>query len=510
MPPATELSESVRGEAPPAPPRPPLMAGRGFRAALAALVSPAVLAIAISALGLFLRIEHALTFDGPKRGSDYGVYVHGVHWIGKHKRPFWFDPSVNGQISYQPPLWYAAGSVLFRLTHSERSIAALAVIGWMIRQALLALLLKRAAPDAPWSALVALAVHAVLPISVLIDGKVTPEGMHAGLFMIALYALWRMEREAGDSGIRPRTAVMFGLMAGLGLLTKATSSILVLTAVAVFAWRMAIGVRAHGLSALAQAWRRMLRPLLLAGAVFCLVVGWWCAPNLRAHHHPFPHLWDLEGPKQHAELAQPLTYRRPLGWALPFHLREYLRFPLIGGKNTPHPNFWAYVIVGTWSDLYNRGFCRLKGGPTVDSAWGGLSSIMHSGPEWQVTQRCVDHFSKLAWLGLVLSCGAVLAVFAVAWVNLRSGGREGSLVLPLASALVVFFVFSFALTYPFDGNAVLNPRYLLSAAAPMSACVGLALARLRPGSLVRRLAHAFSFAGIGAATLLLLWERFGI
>jgi hypothetical protein len=480
-----------------------------FRTALAALITPGVLAIAISALGLFLRVEHALTFDGPVRGSDYGVYMQGVRWMLEHKRAFAFAPGLSGQVNYQPPLWYAAGAIVLHFTHSERAIAALAVLAWVVRQALLALLLRRAAPEAPWSGLAALWIHAVLPLGVLIDGKVTPEGMHAGLFMVALYFLWRMEREAGDAGIRTRTAVLFGLTAGLGLLTKATSSILMMTAVAVFTWRAALLLQAAGRPGISAVWRRIVRPLAVAGVIFCVVVGWWCGPNLSKYHHPFPHPWDREGPKEHAELAQPTSYRRPVGWALPFHIREYLRFPIIGGKNTPHPNFWGYSVIGTWTDLYNRGFCRLPDKATVDEVWGGRYGTMPQRPPWTVTQRCVSHLSKMAWLGLLLSCGTVLSVLAVARASLRSGGREGSLVLPLASALVVFFVFMFALVYPFDSMAVLNPRYLLAAATPMAACLGLALARLRPGSAWRRLAHAFSFAGIGAMTVLLLWERFG-
>src|SRR4051812_37024456 len=104
-----------------------------FRAAFVALITPGVLAIAISALGLFLRIEHALTFDGPKRGSDYGVYMQGVRWTLEHKRAFAFDPSINPQVNYQPPLWYAAGAAVLRFTNSEREIAALAVVAWMVR-----------------------------------------------------------------------------------------------------------------------------------------------------------------------------------------------------------------------------------------------------------------------------------------------------------------------------------------------------------------------------------------
>lgn len=43
-------------------------------------------ALAVSMFGLALRIEHAVTFDGPGRGSDYASNVEGVYWMLKHWR----------------------------------------------------------------------------------------------------------------------------------------------------------------------------------------------------------------------------------------------------------------------------------------------------------------------------------------------------------------------------------------------------------------------------------------
>src|SRR5207245_780649 len=112
-----------------------------------------------------LRVEHALTFDGPVRGSDYDVYVRGVRWMLEHKQPFDFDRSVPYQVRYQPPLWYALSAIILRLTSSERAIAGLAVSGWLVRQWLLARILRQAIPKQKWSAVAALALHAFLPLS---------------------------------------------------------------------------------------------------------------------------------------------------------------------------------------------------------------------------------------------------------------------------------------------------------------------------------------------------------
>ena len=91
----------------------------------------------------------------------------------------------------------------------------------------------------------------------------------------------------------------------------------------------------------------------------------------------------------------------------------------------------------------------------------------------------------------------------------RTRGPEQSRVLPVAAVLVIAFVFLFALKYPFDGMAVLNPKYLLSAVTPMAACFGLWLSHFQEGSRAWKVAHRLSFVGIGLVTVLLITERFG-
>jgi hypothetical protein len=96
--------------------------------------------------------------------------------------------------------------------------------------------------------------------------------------------------------------------------------------------------------------------------------------------------------------------------------------------------------------------------------------------------RCVHFFVQLLRAGIPITLLSVWAVGYVAWDQLRTAGRRGSLVLPSVIGLVVFFVMMFAVVYPFDDNVVLNPRYLLPAAAPIAACLGM---RSAPCSLPR-------------------------
>jgi ABC-type Na+ efflux pump permease subunit len=170
----------------------------------------------------------------------------------------------------------------------------------------------------------------------------------------------------------------------------------------------------------------------------------------------------------------------------------------------PRPNFWAVTVTGTWSDFYNRGFCRLRGDEAISQVWAG-----EHGPIWAVSTRCVRLFVELFWVGVVLTLATVIALLHTAVSHFRSGGRRGSLVLPVASILVVSFVMMFALVYPLDNNAVLNPRYLLPIATPMTACFGLGLSAFPTGRWKSTLVHLLAFAAIIAVTVLVVVERFG-
>ena len=289
-----------------------------------------VLSVLVTVLGLVLRVEHALTFDGPGRGADYAVNLHGVRWMLEHRRPFDFTEQVSVQVRYQPPIWYALGAVILKLTGQERPIAWLAVIGWLIRQLILARLLKEVIPNRPWSALVALSINALLPLSVLTDGKLNPEGLHTTIFMVAVYGLWRVEREAHTlNGVSTRAALLFGGFSGLAVLTKATAGVLPLAGAIVWAWQL-WSVRTDVGSSAKRI--QLLRSALVAGLSWVVVAGWWCGPNLLKYGHPFPHIWNLS-----KHLPDPVLYRRPLGWILPFTWREYLDFPIIYTDRIPRP-----------------------------------------------------------------------------------------------------------------------------------------------------------------------------
>jgi hypothetical protein len=315
--------------------------------------------------------------------------------------------------------------------------------------------------------------------------------------MIAVYWLWRMEREARDAtGIRLLTAAIFGLCAGLGMLTKATSGVLPMALAIFVLWRSYEEL--NGGNDLSLAWKSFLLPAAVSGLVWCLVAGWWVAPNLLKYGHPFPHPWDLSPPPNVPEMLQPAMYRRPLGWALPFYWRHYLSEPMLENYLYPTPNLWAQFVTGTWTDLINRGFCRVQGEGVFTKYFDG----------WPVSGRCIRVLSWMAHIGLFTTVIMLGCLFRTFCNSLRSVGQKGSFVLPLIAFLVVFFTSMFTLAYPVDGMVTTNPRYLLPASIPIAACLAIGLSEIEQ-PVIRRVLMSLMGAVATVVAVLVIYQRVG-
>src|SRR5688572_22937498 len=302
------------------------------------------LALAVFLLGSALRLEHALTFDHAKRASDFPAHIVGVQWVEEHWSPFYNSPTAHWQVRAYPPLWYFLSALILMVTDNVRWLVSMSLIGWLLRHAVLWRILNEALPDRPWARLSGLTIHAVLPLAVLVDGKVNPEGLHSGIFALAVFALWRMERQAQTpAGISVATGIAFGAAAGLALLAKLTGAMLLVVAAPVFAWFSFARMRRFGPGAL---WKGLAVPACAAALAWCAIAGFWAGTNLYRQGHPFPQVLQLDGPQIYPILGEPELYRRPLGWALPFEWSQYWEFPILRTVAEPRPNFWAVEVIG--------------------------------------------------------------------------------------------------------------------------------------------------------------------
>jgi hypothetical protein len=440
-------------------------------------------ALAVSALGLALRFVHAQTFNSAGRASDYGSVMDAVQWLTTHEGLF--DAGMTLHHGYHGPLWYVLAAFIVEHLHAVRPIAYVSVAAWGVRQVVLAKIVRAALPQRPVAGLLALGLSAALPISVLVDGKIYNESLHAALFAVALWFLFKIERQGAVDvrSVRRRDALAFGAFAGLAMLTKTTALVLV----ACFALLLGAWAWREGTARLRATTGRLAAVALTGAASWLAVAGWWCLSNYRKFHHPFPHQYMLRQVavmRDHPIVAEPLAYRRPIGWALPVQF-EWLGWPY-GPWN--RPNFWANLVAGTWSDILNRGLCRSRlPGPTV-VAWRDAT---------RVNLHCLDASRLSIWIGCFLTAAAVWGAAALARQFVRSRGRNGSLVVPASVALTVVLLLAFGASYPFDHHPVTKANYALGAAVPLCACFAFTLAGV-PRTAAGRALEALVALAIGA------------
>jgi hypothetical protein len=152
----------------------------------------AALTLLVSTFGLWMRLFHARTFHSPGRASDYESTVEAIQWVVTHHRTFDVgDPLNNG---YHGPLWYVLAALIIGHGHPVRAAAYISVAAYAVRQAVLWVAMRRAAPGCPLARFAALALHAVLPVSVYQDGIVYNEALHA------TSSPWRCTSSGASSG----------------------------------------------------------------------------------------------------------------------------------------------------------------------------------------------------------------------------------------------------------------------------------------------------------------------
>lgn len=453
--------------------------------------------VAATCVGHLSRLQHLRTFEPDGRQSDFDNTLRAVEAVRDcHCALSAGDDLHNG---YHGPLFYSlAAKALERWPDDgPKHIAWISLVAWLARQLVLCAGMRAVAPRAPWAMVLAAALHAALPVAAYQDAIAYNESLHATLFAVAFFALWRLEVK-GPRDVSPRDALVVGVFAGLGLLTKATSAIVPMVAAALgLAWvlRARVGERLDAL-------RRLALPAAMAAAGWTLTAGWWCARNLIAYRLPFPHQYDVRFDAvaaSHPAVREPLSYQRPLGWYLPFETRV-LYDPI--GPWDPN-NFWSETLAGTWADDINHGFCRL--------AERSASTTVYEHP---MSDVCVELAASLTRVGAGLTLVTALGCASLAWRDARSGGRRGSLVLPVTVGLTLALLMMFGARYPFDHHPVVKAAYALPIAAPLCAAFGLFVAGEAPAktpraALARAVGVSVALGVIGWVLLTVRREVYG-
>jgi 4-amino-4-deoxy-L-arabinose transferase-like glycosyltransferase len=386
---------------------------------------------ALLALAVILRIVSCLGYD-PSTGYDAESHWKTLMWWS-HKASI---PDVMwARTAYHPPLYYALTGLLHAFKADSRDIQALSVFAGSLRLVVCFLAMREFLPSLPRARAVGMALLAVLPASVHLDGMVNCEGL-LGLFS-ALFLLWG----ARVFGPRKYAPLVAGLALGAAILTKVSAIALVMAFV--------------GAAIIARPpWRRVLVVLGLVA----LLDGWYFARN--TSHYGKPFLNGYDGPDKGAAAgveATPYWKRRSLAYVFGWSGAIYEKTSWPSGYDPPR--FFPLLVVTTFADYYHYGFER----------------NLTRNPHYRATPSSPESL-RLARLsvaaGTLIAAITAAAWMVLAWMALRA--RRGDwLFLVAAPFVAVLGQLHFAWAFPIDWEGPVKGVYLQFAVPPLAAAFGI-------------------------------------
>ncbi|MBK8010438.1 MAG: hypothetical protein IPK13_03765 [Deltaproteobacteria bacterium] len=413
----------------------------------------------ILALGILLRVMDAFTYP-VEQGYDFPFHWRYVRYIVDHGALPPLDLNVS---TYHHPLWFVIAALSVHLGASAQGLVFLSALFGSLRLLVLLVGFRWLLPGQSIARVVALGAAALWPTSVHLDAMAQPEALSnlwSALLMLLFVAISRR------STSRTGRVIAFGIVCGMGLLTKVSILVVIVAlslAVALdtlHRWRPgSLNVRLRTLSA---------PGLAIALALAALLSGPHWARNLEETGQLFPTAFELSQRDQMAHhVTVPYLDRRSLGFFVGWTNDIYDK-PYAPTANHP-PRFWPVLIASTFADYYNFAFSPPpKPNQEPDPRYNG-----RAGPRKNAI-RC----SVASVLGGTLVAGVTvvgwLLLFRWAWRR-RDFTVLGLLLVP---ALALLGQLHFATKYPIDALGVIKGAYLQFAAPPLFAVYGVTVASL--------------------------------
>jgi hypothetical protein len=405
-------------------------------------------------LGALLRVTMRTSYD-VTWAFDASDHWDVVRWMAEHGR----IPAVDAlRESFHPPLYYAAAAWLFRLGVSRANIVWVSIVCGVLRLGVLWAGLELYLPKSRVARAAALALAAVLPAAVHVDGMAYAEPMSGLWLTAALLVVPLVYRRAPDR--RWRLAAGLGLILGIALLTKISAVAILLSIGAGASLEFAFSSREP------KSRGRDAMPWAATFAVCFAMTGWYFARNVRDYGKPFVASFDT--PQEHVVVADtqktPYLDRRSLGYVVGWDRAMYA-FPYRPSTIGVHPRFFPTAVASTFVDFWNYSFSGID--PSTKSPiWAGFRPI--SAEVLVASQYAIVG-------GSVISFSTAIAWLVVARMTFRQ--RDwGPFTLLLAPAVMLALALHFAIEYPIDHYGVVKGAYLQFAAGPLFGVFGLAVA----------------------------------
>jgi hypothetical protein len=436
-------------------------------------------------VGVLLRLSMALTYDA-RIGYDFNSHWPYIQYlVARHDLP----ALPYNASSYHPPLYYLMAAFLVAHGLGAGALGWLAALCGMIRLGIVWVGLERWLPESRLARIVALALAAVIPPAVQLDGMITNETLFVLLAAAALVVT--------PAAIAATRAGRVGMMVGLGLLTalammsKISASVLVMSVGAAIALEIA---RAW------PSWWPALRaralPIVAGAVVLACLTGPFFIRNQILYGKMAP--TGYEGalkPNQAVYEGIPYFERRPLAFYVGWTPQIYVH-PVVPTGLKPNARFFPVLIATTFNDYYIYGYSG--GGKYGQQRWVSAAGVT-LGCLSVAGGTLIALVTTTAWFGAVRRL----------WRRRRDGEPDPRFALLLVPLIGLLGQLHFAVKYPNDDFGPIKGAYLQFVAPVLCAMFGVGVAWMwRRGRRLWRVGAVVALGGLALVAVYSLHARF--
>jgi hypothetical protein len=436
-------------------------------------------------VGVLLRLSMALTYDA-RIGYDFNSHWPYIQYlVARHELP----PLPYNASAYHPPLYYLVAAFLVAHGLGVGALGWLAALCGMIRLGLVWVGLERWLPESRLARIVALALTAVIPPAVQVDGMITNETLVMLLSAAALVVAPAAIAAARAGRVGPMVGL--GLLTALAMMSKISASVLVMSVGAAIALEIA---RAR------PSWWRALRararPIVVGAVVLACLTGPFFVRNQLLYGKMSPTGYD-GALRQNQAVYEGIPYfeRRPLAFYVGWTPQIYVH-PLVPTGLKPNARFFPVLIATTFNDYYIYGYSG--GGKYGQRKWVSAAGVT-LGCLSVAGGTLIALVTTMAWFGAVRRL----------WRRRPDGEPDPRFALLIVPLIGLLGQLHFAVKYPNDDFGPIKGAYLQFVAPVLCAMFGVGVAWMwRRGRRLWRVGAVVALGGLALVAVYSLHARF--